>query len=446
MATPLTQAESIEPRGNRTLSAKQRSLIQTALSDILQSAPFRTSKQSQQLLQYIVEKTAEGQFELLKERIIGAQVFGRRVDYDTNEDPVVRARAGEVRKRLAQYYLGEGSQITLRIEISPGSYHASFVEPSDLSANHLFSSLHESRAVRKKSESAEVDREPVEARAAGARFFQPTSRRLLAGGAGILAIVVAMTLFFWPQKPIDVFWEPLLSTNKQVLIYSGANAVYRLSADFMNRYMATHHLDPLESQGREFVVPLSQDTRIDPNDLVSFKNEFVTLGDLAANVRIAAFLTTHKRSFDLRSGEDVAFGDLRESPTLLVGAFNNSWTMELMGDLPFTFDRGLTIRDNADQRRSWTPTFSEEGAVILDYGIVTRLPHSKTGQPLITVAGITQSGTRAVADFITSPQLMSDFVKSAPKNWARKNIQLVIQTKVVNNIPTAPVIVATRYW
>ena len=68
-------------------------LVQQTLTDIFHSAPFRASKQSQHLLQYIVDQTLAGHGELLKERMIGVHVFGRRPDYDTNEDPIVRARA-----------------------------------------------------------------------------------------------------------------------------------------------------------------------------------------------------------------------------------------------------------------------------------------------------------------------------------------------------------------
>ena len=56
----------------------------------MQSTPFHSSKQSQELLQYIVDQTLSGHPEMLKERIIGANVFDRRPDYDTNEDPIVR--------------------------------------------------------------------------------------------------------------------------------------------------------------------------------------------------------------------------------------------------------------------------------------------------------------------------------------------------------------------
>ena len=50
-------------------------------------------------------KTASGD---LKERTLGVEVFGREPGYDTNADPVVRISAGEVRKRIAQYYHENG--------------------------------------------------------------------------------------------------------------------------------------------------------------------------------------------------------------------------------------------------------------------------------------------------------------------------------------------------
>ena len=81
------------------------------------------------------------------------------------------------------------------------------------------------------------------------------------------------------------------------------------------------------------------------------KNAFVTLGDVSANVNVASLLTKFNRSFDLRSGEDVAFGDLRQSPAVLIGAFNNGWTLQMTGDLPFVFDIDLTIRDRSDTTR-----------------------------------------------------------------------------------------------
>jgi hypothetical protein len=219
-----------------------------------------------------------------------------------------------------------------------------------------------------------------------------------------------------------------------------------LSDNFMKRYKATHQLDSLQSQGREFIVPISADMKIQPSDLVAFKNDFVTIGDLSANVRVASLLASREQQFDLRCGEDVAFSDLRQSPTVLIGAFNNSWTMELTGDLPFTFYEGLKIRDQGDKTREWSPRFTSEGRVGTDYAVVTRMPHSKTGRALIAIAGITQSGTHAAADFITDSEQVKKLLSGLPKNWTQKNVQFVLQTTVVNDIPTSPVVVAIHTW
>lgn len=110
--------------------------VHLALDAVLQSPSFRSSKQCQALLRYIVEHTLAGEDHLLRERVIGANVFNRAPDYDTGNDPVVRARAGEVRKRLAQHYLQEGGGgQDLRIDIPSGSYQATFEPLARLDAS-----------------------------------------------------------------------------------------------------------------------------------------------------------------------------------------------------------------------------------------------------------------------------------------------------------------------
>lgn len=436
------------PDRNIGIQEVSGTLVQQTLTEIFQSAPFRASKQSQQLLQYIVDQTLAGHGELLKERLIGVNVFGRRLDYDTNEDPIVRARAAEVRKRLAQFYVGEGSHCSVRIEISPGSYHASLTEIAkhrSIEEATLEPPVSGAENIELSSRIPKVSIQELDDTVRG----RISKKRILAW-ASILILLLTLAVSLWFQAhqntPIEAFWKPLLKAPEPAILYSGSNAVYMLSDEFLNRYRDTHHLNPLESQGREFVVPISSDTKIGPRDLVAYKNDFITLGDLSANVRVASLLAAHGRQYDVRSGEDVAFSDLRHSPTVLIGAFNNSWTIELTGDLPFAFAEGLKIREQGDAKRVWTPAFTSEGRVAVDYAVITRMPHSKTGEALFAIAGITQSGTRAAADFITDPEQVRRLVLNAPSDWAPKNLQFVLQTKVVNDIPTSPVVVAVKSW
>lgn len=118
-------------------------------------------------------------------------------------------------------------------------------------------------------------------------------------------------------------------------------------------------------------------------------------------------------------------------------------------NLRFVYDSGDTtemhVQDRFDTSRSWWPKFSGEKDSE-DYAIVSRILGPKTGSVLLTIAGLRQSGTRAAGDFTTNPELISEFVKQATKDWSRKNLQIVLHTNVVNDIPGPPTVVATYYW
>src|SRR5260370_32776366 len=91
------------------------------------------SKQSRRypsMLRYVVEHALSGDSGQLKERTLGIEVFARDPHYDTNLDPVVRTTAGEIRKRIAQYYHEPGREGEIRIDLPSGSYVPEFHAPT----------------------------------------------------------------------------------------------------------------------------------------------------------------------------------------------------------------------------------------------------------------------------------------------------------------------------
>src|ERR1017187_4801907 len=100
----------------------ERAAIHDHLEKMLADPLFKHSKRYPNLLRHIVEHTLDGRTDDLKERTLGIEVFGRDPGYDTNADPIVRATAGEIRKRLGQYYHEHGNGDGVEIELSPGSY------------------------------------------------------------------------------------------------------------------------------------------------------------------------------------------------------------------------------------------------------------------------------------------------------------------------------------
>ncbi len=102
--------------------------IREQLQRLLAHPLFANSKRYPALLAYTVEQTLQGNASELKERSIGVEVFGRSPSYDANSDPVVRITAGEVRKRLTQYYYDPVHRGEIVIELPTGSYVPTFRE------------------------------------------------------------------------------------------------------------------------------------------------------------------------------------------------------------------------------------------------------------------------------------------------------------------------------
>jgi hypothetical protein len=424
-----------------------RAQIEGLLEDILWSAPFRTGRQCQDLFRYIVEHSLAASNGSLRERIIGIEVFGRAPDYDTAEDPVVRLRAADVRKRLAQYYQSKGEPGQWKIEIPTGSYRAHFHLP-EIPLPQIPVPV---RLVPPQIEALAASQVSTRGPNAGV----PKSKFLWVAAILAVCLGLAIASLLWfrtpslATSPFDLFWGPVLRTSRSVLVCTGSNRVYVLSQEARSRYRKIHPLAEDGTPNLEVLVPREDLKVFRAEDFVPMKDTYLTIGDASTTARVSSLLTSRHHPYDLRFGSDLSFGDLREGSAVLIGAFNNNWTLNMTDNLRFVFEAGDTaemrIRDRFDASRSWWPKFSG-GKFSEDYAIISRILDSKTGSVLVTIAGLDHTGTRAAGDFVTDPQLIADLIKQAPKDWTGKNVQIVIHTNVVNNIPSSPTVVAVHYW
>jgi hypothetical protein len=330
-----------------------------SLDQVLSSPPFRNTQQCQNLLRYIVKHTLAGGDHLLRERVIGSEVFGRRPDYEPGEDPVVRLRAEEVRKRLAQFYQSAAEVPDVHIDIPPGSYRATF-RWRDGSNSLLHEAEHSLATQPVEPEPHPIPHMPDfhQAATALAEISPPTFKNRVwhiytAVTLLFLAVVLVVVSIPWygPQASrFRAFWGPWTNSSKPVIIAIGSNAVYRLSDSMTADYARKNHL---ETHGEEFFVPLAPDASVKGSDLVPAENSFVALGDVAAVSYIVANLTRQRQSFQERFPNDISFAELRNSPSLLVGGFNNPMTLELTKDMPFVLRARNEIDDMQDPNRRW---------------------------------------------------------------------------------------------
>jgi hypothetical protein len=96
------------------------------LEVVLRSKYFTRAPILAHLLQYLCERLFAGEANQIKEYSVGVEVFNRGADFDQNSDSIVRVEANRLRKRLAEYYAGEGHSHWLHIAIPLGQYVPEF--------------------------------------------------------------------------------------------------------------------------------------------------------------------------------------------------------------------------------------------------------------------------------------------------------------------------------
>src|SRR5262244_3198175 len=108
--------------------------IRQTLDRILNSKHFSQAPKKRKFVQLICDYHLAGRAKEINEHLIGLEVYERSDRYSPAEDPVVRVAAHDVRKRLEQYYLHEGRNDEVRLEIPIGSYEPVFKLASDVPA------------------------------------------------------------------------------------------------------------------------------------------------------------------------------------------------------------------------------------------------------------------------------------------------------------------------
>src|ERR1700722_7178211 len=105
--------------------------ILAALDKAVASDAFSRSDRQARFLRHDVETTLRGEPGLLKESLLGVDVFERPADWDPRLDPIVRMEAARLRKGLAKYYESSGAADPVRIELPVGAYVPVFVNRTD---------------------------------------------------------------------------------------------------------------------------------------------------------------------------------------------------------------------------------------------------------------------------------------------------------------------------
>jgi hypothetical protein len=422
-------------------------MIRAQLDLLIRDEVFRSSKRSVAFLKYVVEMTLNGSADQIKERTIGVEVFSRHPSYDTNLDHIVRTAATELRKKLATYYVDEKHRSELRMGLIPGSYIPRFTLPGQ--ARH--------GAVETEIET-ELPEAPFETHAAHIRIGPVPVRGLVAVTGPGPATRLTSPAPWWRQ------W------------YTGAAAAIVLMAASLAGYNSLHRANAeglfwnpvLETPGPVLLVvgdhpngpPTVPDVNANGSPVTpvpsSDSSQTVPFADTVTIAKVVGALEARNKQVIIRRGSESSFSDLRSGAAVLIGAFNNEWSLRLTRQLRFSLamDRDqhvVYIRDAKNpSSRSWSwgtnqppePVTGANSPKLQDFALISRIRDSETGHVVVVIGGLYTYGTETAGEFLTDPKLMEAIATQVGPNRTERNLQIVLGTTVTDGTPGPPRVLA----
>ncbi|MGA9511106.1 MAG: hypothetical protein WBV55_20965 [Candidatus Sulfotelmatobacter sp.] len=374
-------------------------------------------------MRFVVGRTLEGHGHDLKERILGIEVFDRPPDYDTNTDPIVRVTAAEIRKRIDQYYHDPKHGQEIRLFLTSGSYVPQFSWPGYPNGPAAAASAPPNGS----SVTAETTAESQKANFATHRWTSVKGLLLI---VATLLTISAAGIWWQGSRPtiLREFWAPFVKSPDPALFCIADQVQY-----------ANIRLRDAGDPQKEITLP---DTMVT-----------VIIDDLNPLVNIAGTLRSYGKNYRVLGESTTNLTDLRRNPSIFIGAFDNTWTLRLTSALRFHFVNDPTMaklwiedREQPEKREWLLDRTQQKTEDYKDYAIVARFIPPDTDQYAVVAAGIGRGGTVAAGEFLVDEHRMQEILAHVSQDWRTKNIEIVLETQVIQGRSGPPRVRAIHIW
>ena len=96
--------------------------------------------------------------------------------------------------------------------------------------------------------------------------------------------------------------------------------------------------------------------------------------------------------------------------------------------------------------RDWSSDVRPGVRIVKDYALIARFVPSSTGQPIYVIAGLRHPSMEEGVKLLLSSQLMEQTQALDPAGSRNKNVEIVIQTEVVEGVAGKPAVLAVYTW
>lgn len=412
---------------------QQRLLVQRVLA----SEALARSERLCDLLLFVCDLTLAGRAAEINEQRVGEAVFGRRKDYDSSADGIVRTQASRLRQRLRTYFEGEGSAEPMVITIPRGSYVPVF---------ELRSTLPE---------------EPLASTSAGIPLDAPadTSRRSRISFAWGLVVVLsaACALFALRVHQVSVssasvtnpLWKQLFAPGKPTLLVPGDSSL-------VNYQSVTHRNIDLDEYvaGDYRAYHASDPDSIQKTASSLAVRRYTSVVDLEIAQALSLVASGRHSILELRYPREVRPNDLKQSSLILVGSHEaNPWVALLEPAMNFVFeydrtpDRTMISIVNRAPRGSepkrWE--FGSNGTRSNVYAVVAYRPNLEASGDVLILEGITMAGTESAWDFVSDERKLTPFLRGIRQPDGKiPYFEVVLSTQNLSGSAAETMVLATR--
>lgn len=449
--TMKSNANAIDVNGEEAshLGQKTSSSVETALVQRIVATPsFTRSALLTNFLLYICNCKAEGRDEEITEYQIGVQALGRHGSYNPSEDNIVRNYARILRKRLEEYFAGEGSNEPLRIVIPLGHYVPVF-EPNLSVSGEVSAEIEVPDSVNQSSFDS----------VSGTAKRRPwyTARWFLISVV-LFLVVCAATSVYWASRtrsiPVnDVFWKEMFDRNRTTYVVPGDSG-FAMLQDITGKEM---HLNDyisgnLEEKFSNFNLAASRKGAGFGPDRFS---NYTSTADLSISVKVASLAQLYNGQLKVRYARDMHMEDLKSTNVVLIGAPHaNPWVeiFEPQSNFYMRFPMhldGMHIDErsfiNKHPRPNEQTTYANQAGDTshLTYALISFLPGADGSDHVLILEGQNMAGTRAAGDFLLDRHAIEPVLKKALlSNGSVGPFEILIETRTVGaNAPEAHVVV-----
>jgi hypothetical protein len=186
----------------------------------------------------------------------------------------------------------------------------------------------------------------------------------------------------------------------------------------------------------------------------SASESYTGVGEVFAVDALHNVLGQLGRKFDLRRAQRLNWDEAKARELILVGSPSENLPvrdLQLEKDFAFRVSSGpvrpgdlaiVNLRPRAGEQQSYFASPSQP--LTEDYALIVLTEGTTPSQRVVLLAGTTTYGTEAAAEFVASPESLSDLWDKIGRNTRLRRLSVLLHAQVKGGVPLETNIIAVR--